>query len=89
MSGRDPHPDVTTDGIAVDVGGMIWWPKLDTMQVKIPPIHFGSKDRGKLKEGTKIFEGTFADLQKFCPAKMSRRVVVSKLSQPQLNCNST
>ena len=41
ISGSNPHPDVTSDGVAVEVGGMVWWPKLDVVFVKIPPLHFG------------------------------------------------
>ena len=36
VSGRDPHPDVTHDGVSVDVGGQSWFPKIDSLVVKIP-----------------------------------------------------
>ena len=48
------------------------------MSVKIPPLHFGKKSRGKLLVGTEIFEGSFEDLEKFIPNPLSRRQVVSK-----------
>ena len=80
MSNAPPHPDCTHDGLGVDVGGMTWWPKTDSMMVKIPPLHFGKKSRGKLTIGTQVFEGSFADLNKFVPEKLSRRQVVSKFS---------
>ena len=77
VSGSHPHPDVTHDGISVNVGGMIWFPMVDTVSVKIPPLHFGKKSRGKLVVGTEIFEGSFEDLEKFIPNPLSRRQVVS------------
>ena len=36
VSGEDPHPDVTSDGVSVDIGGMVWYSKLDTLMIKIP-----------------------------------------------------
>ena len=57
---------------------MEWCSKLDTLRVKIPPLHFGQKSRGKLKIGTEIFDGSFEDLEKFVPKKLTRRMVVSK-----------
>ena len=80
MSRNDPHPDVTSDGKSVDVGGMVWFPKIDSIMIKIPPIHFGKKMRGKLKVGTEIFDGTFADLENFVPLSLSRRMTTSKLA---------
>ena len=62
MSGEDPHPDVTVDGMTVDVGGMSWITKLDMISIKIPPLHFGKKSRGKLVAGTEVFDGSFSDL---------------------------
>ena len=65
MSGSDPHPDVTTDGVSVDVGGMTWYPLIDCVAVKIPPLHFGKKSRGKLVVGTEALDSSFEDLKKF------------------------
>ena len=78
ITGSNPHPDVTNDGINVDVGGMVWCPALDTITVKIPPLHFGRKTRGKIQIGTETFSGGFSDLLKFVPDKLTRRQVVSK-----------
>ena len=80
ISGSAPHPEVTNDNITVDVGGMIWSPVLDTLSVKIPPLHFGKKIRGKINIGTQIFDGSFKDLEKFVPEKLSRKQVVSKMA---------
>ena len=43
VSSRPPHPEVTKDGISCDVGGMVWYPVIDALSVKIPPLHFGRK----------------------------------------------
>ena len=59
---------------------MTWYPELDVVSVKIPPLHFGRKSRGKLMVGTEVFDGSFADLEKFCSKRMTRRQVVSKFS---------
>ena len=80
MSGEDPHPDVTVDGMTVDVGGMSWIMKLDLISIKIPPLHFGKKSRGKLVAGTEVFDGSFSDLQKFLKRPITRRHVVGKVS---------
>ena len=62
ISGSNPHPDVTDDGLTIGVGGMEWCPMIDTVTVKIPPLHFGKKTRGKIRVGTEVFDGTFEDL---------------------------
>ena len=80
ISGSNPHPDVTDDGLTIGVGGMEWCPMIDTVTVKIPPLHFGKKSRGKVRVGTEIFDGSFEDLDKFVPKKLTRRMVVSKFA---------
>ena len=80
ISGSDPHPNVTHDGISVDVGGMTWFCKTDSYCVKIPPLHFGRKNRGKLRVGTEIFDGSFGDLKTFVPLGINKRIITSKYS---------
>ena len=66
VSGSNPHPDVTTDGVSVDVGGgMTWYYLIDCVPVMKPPIHFGKKSRGKLVVGSEFFDGSFEYLKKF------------------------
>ena len=81
VSGQPPHQDCTHDGIGVDVGGLHWWPEVDSIQIKVPPLHFGKKVRGKLAVGTQIFDGAMADLKKFVPKDLTRRQVVSKYAE--------
>ena len=45
--GKSPSETVSKDGICLDIGGLKWCPVLDSMETKIPPIHFGSKSRGR------------------------------------------
>jgi len=45
FSGEDPHPDTSDNGETVDVAGISWATKLDTLEVKVPPLHFGKKAR--------------------------------------------
>ena len=77
-SGQDPCPDTTEDGETVGVAGMGWSTKIDTLEVKIPPLHFGKKSRGRLVIGTEIFDGEIQDLDAFVPKTLTRRMVFSK-----------
>ena len=70
-----PHPDVTCYGVSVDIGGMVWWPMINILMVKIPSLYFGQKQIRRLKAGTKIFDGSFQGLIKFVPDKLTRRQV--------------
>ena len=79
VSGAVPHPDVSADGVSVDIGGMTWYPVIDSLSIKIPPLHFGKKSRGKLVVGTEVFDGNLADLKKFVKP-LTRRQIVSKFS---------
>ena len=36
ISGSNPHPDVTDNGLTIGVGGMEWCLMIDTVTVKIP-----------------------------------------------------
>ena len=80
FTGHDPAEKVTKDGISIGVAGLKWIPKVDSVQVKIPALHFGSRRRGKLDENTTFFTGEFADLDKFVPKNLSRRITASKLA---------
>ena len=80
-SGYDPEESVSKDGVSIDVGGMRWFAKLDLYEVKIPILHFGKFIRGKLKQGTKLFEGdTVTELDDFIPNKLTKRQVTSKVA---------
>ena len=79
LSGEDPSDKVSKDGVSLEVGGMIWYPKLDIISVKIPVLHFGKIIRGKVKPGTKFFQGGgVKDLDEFFPGKFTKRQATSK-----------
>ena len=81
FSGRDPNIKSSKDGVSLGVGGFKWFSKLDTIQIKIPPLHFAQKRRGKLPDDTKFFLG--GDLQamdSFVPNKLNRKMVSSKFA---------
>ena len=73
-----PHPDVTCYGVSVDIGGMVWWPKINTLMDKIPSLHFCQEQRERLRAGTKISDGSFQYLNKFVPEKVTRSQVCLK-----------
>ena len=79
-TGQDPSDKVSKDGSRLGVGGLDWFPKLDVFQVRIQPLHFGKPSRGRLSEKVPLFEGKFSDLEKFVPAKLTRRQVTSKVA---------
>lgn len=79
-SSEDPPEKVSKDGISIGVAGMKWTSKLDAVEVKIPPLHFGKRVRGKLDENTVFFDGEFGDLDSFVPAKLTKRIACSKLA---------
>ena len=79
FTGEDPQPQETLDGISIDVNSMKWITVIDTVEVKIPPLHFGTKRRGRVV-GVDLFEsgGDFAKMDDFVPVKLTRRMIVSK-----------
>ena len=80
FSGQDPDMKVSKDGVSIGVAGFQWFPKLDFYIVKIPPLHFGYKRRGKLAEGTKLFSGQLQSMDEFVPRKLNRKMVSSKFA---------
>ena len=80
FTGQDPADRVTKDGLSIGVAGLKWIPKVDAVQVKIPALHFGSRRRGKLDDKTTFFHGEFADMEKFVPEVLTRRMIASKLA---------
>ena len=53
-SGKAPDAEISADG-SIGVAGMSWEPLIDSLQVKIGNLHFGSVVRGRLSSGTKVF----------------------------------
>ena len=78
-SGEDPQPDETIDGVSMDINGYRWFSKLDIIEPKVPPLHFGKKCRGRVV-GAEYFEagGGLAKMDAHVPIKLTRRMIVSK-----------
>ena len=81
FSGEPPQPDETTDGVSIDVCGMKWYTVVDSLEIKIPALHFGTKRRGRVV-GVDLFEagGDMAKMDQFVPTNLTRRMIVSKRS---------
>ena len=79
FSGEEPQPQETLDGVTIDINGMKWNTVVDTIEVKVPPLHFGNRQRGRVV-GAEVFEhgGDFAKMNAFVPDKLTRRMIVSK-----------
>ena len=79
FSGEAPQEQETIDGISIEVNGMKWTTAVDTIEVSVPPLHFGTKRRGRVV-GVEVFEhgGDFAKMDQFVPEKLTRRMIVSK-----------
>ena len=63
------------------MAGMSWTPELDSLEVKIGSLHFGSVVRGRLSPETQVYEGkfgSFEDMNTFVPKALTKRMVVSK-----------
>ena len=81
FSGRDPDPKVSKDGASIAVAGSPWYPLLDVFVVRVPPLHFGKRRRGRLDKSTKFFTGTtLEEMDAFCPTNLNRKQVTSKFA---------
>ena len=81
VAGEAPPPDVTKDGISVELGAHIWYTEADLFTLNIPPICFAKKQRGKYPAGVIVFDPENADLKDFVPTKLSRRMVTSAIAK--------
>ena len=81
ISGDHPgtNSEISTNGI-VTITGYNWWPLEDTISIRVPPIHFSKKKKGKILT-TEIFEGeTLSDLKEFVPNEITLRQISGRLS---------
>ena len=56
VSGQKPSHIVFDDGHCILVGGSEWLPEVDSVSVRIPPLHFGKVRRGRLDKNTTFFK---------------------------------
>ena len=75
ISFNTPSPEVSDDGISVGFAGMLWFPAVDSFSLKIQPLHFGKKRRGRYP--TDLVRYTGGSLDEFVPANLSRRMCSS------------
>ena len=47
VSGKDPDEALSSDGISVDTFGLRWFPRTDELSVKMDPLNFSRKVRGR------------------------------------------
>ena len=51
-AGKPPPERVTKDGISVNVAGMTWFTEVDACEIRIPPLHFSRRSRGRFESRT-------------------------------------
>ena len=77
-TGEAPVQEESADGVSLELMGIRWFPFFDTLQIKIPRLHFGKKVRGRLDPNAIFFEGDFAKMSSFVPDALTRKQIVSK-----------
>ena len=75
VSFNDPSPEVSDNGVSVAFAGMTWLPKVDSFSLKIQPLHFGKKRRGRYADNLQKFEG--GSIEEFVPEVLTRRMCTS------------
>ena len=75
ISFNKPSADVSEDGISVGFAGMMWIPEIDSFSLKIQPLHFGKKKRGKFPDDLVRYSG--GPIGQFVPESLSRRMCTS------------
>ena len=78
-SGENPPPEVAEEYNTVKIAGMIWYTKMDLLEIPLPQLHFSNRSRGRLVVGTKIYDGSI-NMDSFVPSQLTRRQIVSKYS---------
>ena len=79
FSGSDPPEQVAEENNTVKLAGMVWYPKLDLLEIPLPQLHFSNRSRGRLVAGSKVYDGSMK-MEEFVPKSLTRRMIVSKNS---------
>ena len=61
-TGQEPNQEESADGVSLELMGVRWFSQFDTLQIKIPRLHFGKRVRGRLDPNTVLFEGDFSEM---------------------------
>ena len=75
VSFNKPSPEVSEDGFSVGFAGMLWIPEIDSFSLKVQPLHFGKKRRGKYADDLVKFSG--GSIEQFVPEVLTRRMCTS------------
>ena len=81
FAGKSPPPDVSKDGISVDIGGHIWYTQSDIYSCNIPPICLTKKQRGKLPDGAFGYDSKTMKMEDFVPRDLTRRMCTSTVAK--------
>ena len=81
FAGKSPPPDVSKDGISVDIGGHIWYTQSDIYSCNIPPICLTKKQRGKLPDGAFGYDSKTMKMEDFVPKNLTRRMCTSTVAK--------
>ena len=71
LSFQPPPPGVSEDGVSVGFAGMQWYPGVDSFTLRIQPLHFGKKRRGRYPDYLEKFDGSFGTMmEEFVPVRL-------------------
>ena len=80
ISGEDPSPEASSDGVSTGLAGYVWYPKSDELKIGMGDMNFNKKIRGYRKPNDKpIIEEE--DLNHIIPEKITRRLALSKSAE--------
>ena len=74
VSYRSPSSNVTDDA-TVGFAGMSWIPAIDSYSIKIQPLHFGKKKRGRFPDNLEVYSG--GSIADFVPKILTRWMCTS------------
>ena len=81
LSGEKPDSDVSSDGVSVGFGGLLWYPEADTYSLNIPSLCFDKKQRGKLPDGAFKFDPKVMSIEDYVPENLSRRQITRAVAR--------
>ena len=82
VSFQPPSTGVSDDGVSVSFAGMRWYPGIDSFSLRIQPLHFGRKRRGRYPDDLEKFDGSFGKkVEDFVPEQLSRRMCTSVVAR--------
>ena len=80
IAGKSPPPEISKDGISVDLGGILWYTEADLYTLILPPLCFAKKKRGKLPENAVVFDPKTMTMEEFVPLCLTRRMITSSVA---------